>query len=64
MYLNDLEDFFCQNYPTGGIDCMSSELDDTVNIYVKLFLLMYADDTVILSETSEGLQIVLQILRL
>ena len=52
VYLNGLEDFFCQNYPAGGIDCMSSDLDDTVYI----FLLMYADDTVILSETSVGLQ--------
>ena len=56
VYLNDLGDFFCQNYPTGGIDCMSSDLDDTVYIYVKLSLLMYADDKVILSEASEGLQ--------
>ena len=61
VYLNDLEDFFCQNYPAGGIDCMSSDLDDTVYIYVKLFLLMYADDTVILSETSEGLQTALNL---
>ena len=36
---------------------MSSDTDDTVNI----FLLMYADDTVILSETSEGLQTALNL---
>ena len=35
---------------------MFSDLDDTVYIYVKTFLLMYAEDTVILSETPEGLQ--------
>ena len=56
VYLNDLEDFFFKNIPNEGIDCISSELDDLAYIYVKLFLLMYADDTVILSETSEGLQ--------
>ena len=56
VYLNDLEEFFFKNIPNEGIDCLSSELDNLAYIYVKLFLLMYADDTVILSETSEGLQ--------
>ena len=61
VYVNDPEDFFFLNYPTGGIECMSSNLDDTVYIYVKLFLLMYEDDTVILSETPEGLQTALNL---
>ena len=56
VYLNDLEDFFFKNIPNEGIDCLSSELGALAYIYVKLFLFMYADDTVIWSETSEGLQ--------
>ena len=39
LQVNDLDDFFRQNYQTGGIDRMSSDLDDTVYI----FLLTYAE---------------------
>ena len=45
MYLNDIEDHFILN-GFKGID-----LDR-----FKLFLLFYADDSVILSETEEGLK--------
>ena len=40
---------------------MSSEFDDTVYLYVKLFILLYADDTVILSDSSGGLQTALNL---
>ncbi|MCW4346540.1 MAG: reverse transcriptase domain-containing protein [Candidatus Thiodiazotropha endolucinida] len=56
IYLNDLDNFFMHEFPSGGIECFSAELDDRVYIYLKLFILLYADDTVILGESSEGLQ--------
>ena len=61
VYLNDLEEFFFHNYPNGGIECLSSKFDDTVYLYVKLFILLYADDTVTLSDSSEGLQTALSL---
>ena len=45
-----------QEFHSGGIECFSSELDDRVYIYLKLFILLNADDKVILSESPEGLQ--------
>ena len=56
IYLNDLETYFFRHDTTSGIECESSELDHTVTIYLKLFILLYADDTVIFSESKEGLQ--------
>ena len=51
MYLNDIEDKFYLN-GVEGIDVGS----------IKLFLLLYADDMTIFSETEEGLQKGLDIL--
>ena len=56
VYLNDLESFSVHNNLNGGIDCSPSNLDNAVCIYFKLFILLYADDTVIMSESSNGLQ--------
>ena len=40
---------------------MSSNLDNYIDIYFKLFILLYADDTVIMSDSSNGLQRALNI---
>ena len=61
VYLNDLQEFFFNNYPNVGIECFSSKFDDAVHLYVKIFILLYADDTVILSDSSEGLQTALNL---
>ena len=55
IYLNDLESFFFRHDNTSGIECESSS-DQTFTIYSKLFILLYADDTVIISESKDGLQ--------
>ena len=55
IFLNDLEDYFCQleGIPLENIrDTLESEL----HVYYKLFVILYADDTVILSESKDGLQ--------
>ena len=49
IYLNDLENFFLQNGLHSGVECLSSNLDDEVYIYFQLFILLYADDTVVLA---------------
>ena len=49
IFLNDLNDFFSmQNL--NGITCTNHALDEDIMVLAKLFILLYADDTVILSE--------------
>lgn len=45
MYLNDFERYFINS------NCTSIELQ-----MINMFLIMYADDTVLLAESPEGLQ--------
>ena len=55
LFLNDLENYFVEN----NVDCLekiSNLCQETIQIYIKLFLILYADDTALLSETPEGLQ--------
>ena len=47
IYLNDLESFFFHNDLNGGMECSSSNLDNAVYIYFKLFILLNANDTVL-----------------
>jgi uroporphyrinogen-III decarboxylase len=35
---------------------ISKKCQDTIAYYLKIFIILYADDTVILSESAEGLQ--------
>ena len=55
LFVNDLEEFLKQN------GCRPLELpvgNDglTLTMYLKIFVLLYADDTVLLSETRDGLK--------
>ena len=55
LFLNDLEGFFIEN----NIDCLnniSNVCQESLQLYVKLFLILYADDTALLSETVDGMQ--------
>ncbi|XP_053379986.1 uncharacterized protein LOC128548636 [Mercenaria mercenaria] len=56
MYLNDLHEYFVNNGLVEGVSCNKHNLDDTLIEYLKLFILLYADDTVIVSETRNDLQ--------
>ena len=51
--MNDLEDHLQQNHCT-GISLESSDLD--VTIYLKLLVLLYADDTVIFGTNAKDFQ--------
>ena len=51
VFLNDLETFLSQSQKHKGI-----ELEGDLVAFLKLFVLLYADDTVILAESSADLQ--------
>jgi hypothetical protein len=56
LFLNDLEEFLksLEGIPLVEIKekCMSE-----ITMFVELFILMYADDTVLLAESTDDLQI-------
>jgi hypothetical protein len=39
-----------------GLKTVSSELKDKLNLYLKHFIILYADDTVIMAESAADLQ--------
>jgi len=60
IFVNDLESFMLD----AGCNPVETELDTGNNneVWLKLLVMLYADDTLILSETPEGLQRALNIL--
>ena len=55
IYLNDLEEFFIEN-DVSELNRVTTLCRDHIETYVKLLVLLYADDTIIFSETPDGLQ--------
>ena len=60
IYLNDLEQFFVESN-VNGLENIRNMCSENLNIFVKLFSLLYADDTIILSENEADMQYVLAI---
>ena len=58
LYLNDLESYFVEN-DVESLEKISNLCQETLRMYLKLFLILYADDTVLLSESPDGLQNIL-----
>ena len=56
LYLNDLHSFILNSGNVNGIKLEEEEFDNNLINYLKLFILLYADDTVIVSESAEDLQ--------
>ena len=54
IYLNDLDIFLRQNNVT-GVTCSNSEFDDNILILVKVLMLLYADDTIVICESEADL---------
>lgn len=55
LFLNDLESFLLQN----NVQCLeqiSEKCRENLLFYLKIFVILYADDTAIMSETENGLQ--------
>ena len=55
LFLNDLEEFLISN-GANGLHSVSSKYANEFNMYLNLFVLLYADDTVLMSETAKDLQ--------
>ena len=55
LYLNDLQTFLATEN-IKGIESVTKALEKDINVYLKLFVLLYADDTVLLAETADDLQ--------
>ena len=64
IYLNDLENFFCQSVIVNGVTCVSENVINDAYIFLKLFVLLCADDTVILAESAQDLQNALNVYNL
>ena len=53
MYLNDLENFII----SGGVSSIDLEIiSNETHVYLKLLILLYADDTIIFSNDKENFQ--------
>ena len=56
IYLNGLEHFLSQSGNVNGVTCSSNNIEENAHILLKPFVMLYADDTVILVETADDLQ--------
>ena len=55
IFLNDLQHFF-EGKDVLGVNSISDDLEHELTVFLKIFMLLYADDTVMFSESSEDLQ--------
>ena len=55
LFWNDLENFM-NNSALQGISLTEHSSENDTVVYLKLLLLLYADDTVIFADTYQGLQ--------
>ena len=55
LFLNDI-DTFLETKNITGQQTISYEIENNLDIYLKLFILLYADDTALLVETTNDLQ--------
>jgi predicted HTH domain antitoxin len=56
MFLNDLEEFLLTK-DIVGLKSITDELETELEIYLKIFVMLYADDTILLAESAENLQV-------
>ena len=55
LYINDLE-YFLQEKGIVGLQSITDAIEDELMLYLKLLILLYADDTVIMAESADDLQ--------
>ena len=55
LFLNDI-DTFLESKNITGLQTISDEIENNLDIYLKLFILLYTDDTALLAETANDLQ--------
>ena len=54
IFLNDFKEFLSQHYD--GLTNVSESIRGELNVYLKIFCLLYADDTLVLAENAKQLQ--------
>ena len=54
MYI--INNMFYVTCDVEGLKTISSELKDKLNLYLKLFIILYANDTVIMAESAADRQ--------
>ena len=54
VFLNDFKFFLSQNYD--GLTRVSESIMNELNVFLKIFCLLYADDTLVLAESPKQLQ--------
>jgi hypothetical protein len=52
LYLSELEEYLSEN-SINHLECLNANCIQYIGMYLKLFLLLYADDTVIFAESIE-----------
>ena len=52
LYIKDREDFLSEN----GFDPLLLDCNEQLNDYIKLFIVLYADDTAIIADNPANLQ--------
>jgi len=62
IFLNDFEYYVSRGYK--GLDVFAAEVrnnlsDDDVEVFLRLYVLLYADDTIVMAESAEELQLAL-----
>ena len=55
MYLNDLEQFL-NDRNVNGLVSSTEDFESELDVYLKLFVFLYANDTVIMLESKEDMQ--------
>ena len=55
LFLNDFEEIVQIN-DIDGLKSISDEIGTQFNYYLKLFVILYADDTVLMSESQKDVQ--------
>jgi hypothetical protein len=56
LYLNDLEDFL-QSKNSLGLNCITDEIENELDIFIKMLVILYADDTVLFADSAVEMQI-------
>ena len=54
IYLNDFNENIGASF--NGLDALNDDLLSKIDVYLKLYVLLYADDTIIMAESPEELQ--------
>jgi hypothetical protein len=53
-----MTDTFLENKNITGLQTISDEIENILDIYLKLFILLYADDTALLAETANNILLI------